>query len=158
MYGCTFSGVIGTAYATNPPSGLISVQLNPSTLSQANVTISNITTGAASDYPFYVAATCPGGFNAVVAADGTIVVGAGVTSVSPELCAGDQHGCYQVVFNSDVVGCGIVAGLGESFTGTPPAGGISVAPRAGDADGVWVQAWNSAVVDTNESFHLSVYC
>jgi len=157
LYGCTYSAVIGTATATNPPNGTVSVSAVPSDVYEVKVLTTNASKGAIDD-PFYVAASCPGGLSAVVAANGTFVSGAGVTSVATELCAGDHPGCYQVIFNQDVSACAYIAGLGESFTGTPPAGSIAVAPRASVPDGVWVQAWNAAGVDTNESFHLSVYC
>lgn len=68
-------------------------------------------------------------------------------------------GTYQVDFAQNITGCaylgtiGLTGSLGASGPGT-----ITVVGRAGDANGVFIQTYNSAGALANLSFHLGILC
>ena len=67
-------------------------------------------------------------------------------------------GQYEIVFNKDVSGCGYVGTLGNATTDKPGSGEISVAPRKGNANAVFVATFTDAGVAADKSFFLSVFC
>lgn len=150
--GCTYVADLGVAGPTTQPAGSVTVTPPPAGGTDVNVSTFNAT-GVATDEGFYVVATCPGGLFASVNATGAYVSGDQVES-SLRI----DTGAYQVLFNQDIAGCAYVAGLGTTGGGSPPAGSATVAPRAGHANGVWVNTYNATGGLTNDAFHVSVYC
>ncbi|KXK63186.1 hypothetical protein AWW66_04420 [Micromonospora rosaria] len=67
-------------------------------------------------------------------------------------------GQYQVVFNRNVVRGGYVATIGTNTECcVPPAGQVSVAPRLGTPNAVFVQTYTSAGVPADLPFHLAIF-
>ncbi|MFI0791283.1 hypothetical protein ACH4OY_01070 [Micromonospora rubida] len=67
-------------------------------------------------------------------------------------------GQYQVIFNHTLVRGGHVANIGDAVDCCiPPAGEVSVAPRLGTPNGVFVQTFNSAGAPSDRPFHLAVF-
>jgi hypothetical protein len=66
-------------------------------------------------------------------------------------------GSYEVIFDRNVTNCAYVATIGDEGFGTTP-GEISAARRFGNANGVFVQTFNSAGTGSNRAFHLAVHC
>lgn len=96
-------------------------------------------------------ATAQGHF-AVVNANGTLARGFGVVS-SARLALGQ----YQVVFIQSVVRSAYTATIGlTGSAGASPPGEIAVVGRAGNANGVFVQTWNSAGAPADRAFHLHI--
>ena len=95
---------------------------------------------------------------AVVAADGTLVRGSGVTAAGRP--AGFPVGAYQVAFNQDVTNCALIATIGriDSQPFNPDEGEIGTAYRDGAANAVFVKTRGSAGAEANRSFHLAVFC
>jgi hypothetical protein len=93
---------------------------------------------------------------AVIAADGSITRSQGVTSAAR--LGGAGTGSYEVIFNQNVTQCTYVATPGTG-TGPTPLGELSVAPRGGNANGVFVfTAPPSGVGSQDTPFHLIVVC
>lgn len=68
-------------------------------------------------------------------------------------------GAYEVDFSENISNCAFLGTIGlTGSSGVSPAGEISVVGRAGNADGVYVQTFNSAGTPTNLSYHLGVLC
>jgi hypothetical protein len=90
---------------------------------------------------------------AVVNADGTLArTSGGVTSASLGV-----DGQFAVNFGRDVSHCGYVGTIDYSATGFE--GEISVTPRSGDVNEVFVQTYLfSPAQDANMPFHLVVFC
>ncbi|MGH2975330.1 MAG: hypothetical protein ACRDLL_10760 [Solirubrobacterales bacterium] len=95
---------------------------------------------------------------AVVSTDGSLVRGHGAESAKQPFGPGD--GAYQVTFNRNVTGCGLVATLGRvnSASRNPDAGEIGVAYRHGDRRSVFVKTRASDGGPGDSSFHLAVLC
>lgn len=146
QYGCSYTADLGTTAAGTQSAGSVKVSSPPTGGVGANVTTFNAT-GSAANESFHIVASCPGGLYASVTASGTFSSGAGVTH-------SDQQGtgAYEVIFNTDVSGCAYVASLSSG------SGSATVASRAGNLDGVWVNTYNSAGTLTNESFQVTVTC
>jgi len=68
-------------------------------------------------------------------------------------------GTYQVDFAQNITGCAYLGTIGLTGSlGASAPGEITVVGRAGDANGVFVQTFNSAGALTNLSFHLGILC
>jgi hypothetical protein len=68
-------------------------------------------------------------------------------------------GTYQVDFSQNITGCAYLGTIGLTGSlGASAPGEITVVGRAGDANGVFVQTFNSAGTLTNLSFHLGILC
>jgi hypothetical protein len=94
---------------------------------------------------------------AVVNLDGTLARGSSAVS-SSQLGVDGQ---YEVVFNRDVSRCAYVASGGEATAlGADDAVVFTVAPRFGNANGVFIQEWDGVLgYDSYSSgFHLIVAC
>jgi hypothetical protein len=88
---------------------------------------------------------------AAVAADGTVVRGSGVTSVTRL-----APGSYEVAFAERVSECAHIATLAVG-EGAGAAGQIGVAPAASEA-AVRVETETSAGSNADKAFHLAVVC
>ncbi len=67
-------------------------------------------------------------------------------------------GFYDVRFNRDVRGCSYVATIGDAVAGPAITGQISVSPRSGANNGVFIRTTNSSGTQQNLGFHLYVAC
>jgi hypothetical protein len=76
------------------------------------------------------------------------------TTTSSRLGAGS----YEVDFYESVNACSYQVTLGNGSTGTPPTGYASVASRAGNSKGVFVQTFNLNGAPVDHPFHLAVHC
>jgi hypothetical protein len=96
---------------------------------------------------------------AVVNASGDLVRGRGATRAK-QLFGPQVLGSYQVKFNRNLTGCGLVATLGRvnSAPLDPEPGEVGVAYRNGHADSVYVKTRRSDGEHANRSFHLAVLC
>jgi len=95
------------------------------------------------------------GLWAVVNSNGTLARGRGATSAGSL----GVDGQYQVIFNRDVAGCAYVATLGDAVASTGAEGVVTVAPRSGNANGVFVQTYNVLTgTEADLPFHLAVLC
>jgi hypothetical protein len=107
---------------------------------------------------------------AVVEADGTLQRGSHVvstqklpllalataTAITPT-AIGD--GAYEVIFDRDVTNCAYLATLGTGDLGIEePRGGITVAPRFQQPNGVFVATYDETLGSTDLPFHLAVFC
>jgi hypothetical protein len=91
---------------------------------------------------------------AVVNASGQGIRGRGGTSV-----AHPSMGRYQVVFDTDVRGCGYYATIGGPSGGAPPDNGqITVSSLASNINGVDVRTTGANGNNANKPFHLVVLC
>ena len=91
-------------------------------------------------------------FFAVVNANGTLARGFQAVS-STRL----GTGVYQVLFSHDITRSAYVGTIGLSASsGTSPSGEIAVVGRAGSANGVFVQTFNSSGAAADRGFHLAV--
>jgi hypothetical protein len=90
---------------------------------------------------------------AVVNASGSIARGAGTTSAG-RLAAGT----YEVIFGQPVANCSYVGSVGDAAAGTGTSGALTVAQRAGNANGVRVETRNLAGALADRTFHLIVVC
>ena len=92
---------------------------------------------------------------AVVNANGSLARGRGAVSAASL----GVDGQYQVVFDRNVAACAYVATLGDAGPSTGAVGVVTVAPRAGNANAVFVQTYNSETgVEVNLPFHLVAVC
>jgi len=92
---------------------------------------------------------------AVVQANGTLVRGNGVTTVTHP-----NTGVYIATFTADIHGCAYIANPGDPLTGAVnTASTVSVARRVGNRHALYIQVWNQqtgALADF--PFHLAAYC
>jgi hypothetical protein len=73
--------------------------------------------------------------------------------------SGGGGGGYDVMFPEDVQSCAYNATIGSSGSdGTVPPGFAVVVGENGNADGVFVETFNSSGVEAAEGFHLIVTC
>jgi hypothetical protein len=91
-------------------------------------------------------------YDAVVGADGTFIRGHAASSTNL------GTGIYQVDFHANVTKCAYVVTLGTTSDGTAAPGYMTVASRAGDVKGVWVQTFDTTGTALNQSFHIVVAC
>jgi hypothetical protein len=92
---------------------------------------------------------------AVVNADGSLARDRGATSAASL----GVDGQYEVVFNRSVSACAYVATLGDATASTGAEGVVTVAPRDGNANGVFVQTFDVLTgTEANLPFHLAVFC
>ncbi len=91
---------------------------------------------------------------AVVAADGSVVRGSGVTSTNAKL---GGNGLYTVEFDRNLSDCVWVAQIGNG-DGTPTIYGEMSTFLAGSPNGIFVQTASSAGVLADRPFHLLVHC
>jgi hypothetical protein len=91
---------------------------------------------------------------AVVNSTGTLARGFGATGAHQL-----GTGTYEVDFYENVANCAFLGtiGLTGSSLSSPP-GEITVVGRSGNANGIFVQTFNSAGTLTNLSYHLGVLC
>jgi hypothetical protein len=91
---------------------------------------------------------------AVVNGGGQIVRGREVSSA-----ARTGVGRYQVIFNTDVRGCGYYATIGDpSAAGPPQNSQASVASLGSNVNGVAIRTENNNGVEVDRGFHLIVFC
>jgi hypothetical protein len=155
LFGCTFQAGVGTNSTGTVGGGTATVVLSPKPYNSSynvTVTTTNSTLNKVNNSTFHVVAICPGGWWAVVGPNGYLLNGAGASNSSSE-----GTGAYQVFFTAGTHDCAFVAGLGSSF-GSSPGGTATTAIRDFGTSGVWVTTWNSQGVQTNETFHLQVFC
>ncbi len=91
---------------------------------------------------------------AVVAADGSVVRGSGVTSTNAKL---GGNGLYTVDFDRDLSDCVWVAQIGNGNS-TPTIYGEMSTFLAGSPNGIFVQTAGSNGVLADRPFHLLVHC
>ncbi len=157
--GCHFAASLGTTAAGVQPPGTAVVTVLTNAISEIAVTTLN-STGTTTNESFHVVALCPGTapeiqFSAVVASNGDLVSGsAGANSSAGMFLLGS----YGVEFPQSVAGCAYIVGLGESTSGTPPAGFVTSAQLGASANGVWVTTYSSSGAYSQAAFHLEVYC
>lgn len=90
---------------------------------------------------------------AVVNGSGQIVRGRGATA------ARTGNGRYQVIFASDIRGCGYFATIGDpSAAGPPQNSQISVSSLASNVNGVAVRTENGNGNEVDRPFHMIVLC
>ncbi|MGH3051649.1 MAG: hypothetical protein ACRDM8_01655 [Gaiellaceae bacterium] len=95
------------------------------------------------------------GLWAVVNSNGSLARGRGAVSAAS---LGVDGQC-QVVFDRNVAACAYVATLGDAGPSTGAVGVVTVAPRDGNANAVFVQTYNSETgVEVNLPFHLVAVC
>jgi hypothetical protein len=92
---------------------------------------------------------------AVVNADGTLARG---LMMGPAPSTHLSTGNYEVIFSQNMAGCAYAATIGNAATGTAPAGFITVAARAGNVNGVFVQTSDTTGALADRQFHLVVTC
>lgn len=93
-------------------------------------------------------------FYAVVGSTGGLVRGFQATGAH-QLATGT----YQVDFAQNITGCAFLGTVGLTGSiGASAPGEITVVGRYGDANGVFVQTFNSAGGLANLSFHLGILC
>lgn len=92
---------------------------------------------------------------AVVNADGSLARDRGAKSAASL----GVDGQYEVVFNRNVSACAYVATLGDATASTGAVGVVTVAPRDGNANAVFVQTFDVLTgLEANLPFHLAVFC
>jgi hypothetical protein len=92
---------------------------------------------------------------AVVNADGTLARGRSATSAASL----GVDGQYEVVFNRSVSSCAYAATLGDATASTGAEGVVTVAPRDGNVNAVFVQTFDVLTgVEADVPFHLAVFC
>lgn len=154
--GCTFGANLATTSAGTQPGGWATVTADAANPHAVDVATYNAS-GPLTDYSFHVAASCPGGLSAVVAADGTFVSGAGV--ISSGNFGGTSPGTYNVIFDQDVSSCAYIGGPGSgSGQSVAGAGSVTFASLAANSYGVWVDTHAANGTLENQTFHLAVYC
>ncbi len=91
---------------------------------------------------------------AVVAADGTLVRGSGVTSVRKT-----GTGTFELVFDAPVAACAHLATIGATDGATlPPTGQITVGPSPDGEGIVRLETETSTGANADRSFHMAVLC
>jgi hypothetical protein len=90
---------------------------------------------------------------AVVNGSGSLARSAGTTSAG-RLGAGT----YEVIFGQAVANCVYTGSVGDAGAGTGTSGALTVAQRAGNANGVRVETRNLAGALADRAFHLIVVC
>jgi hypothetical protein len=93
-------------------------------------------------------------YSAVVLANGTLALGPAGSSSIPLIGAG----VYQVTFPSDISQCVYTATIGNTPAGLPGPGLVSVTPRAGNADAIFVRTFAPNGVSQAAPFHIQVQC
>jgi hypothetical protein len=91
---------------------------------------------------------------AVIERNGTIVRGRNVVSAQKFT---NPPGCYEVIFSGDVSNGVYQATLGRPFNGTEPTGEITVAARAGNVNGVWIDTHDSSGAFSDRAFHVMAF-
>jgi hypothetical protein len=95
------------------------------------------------------------GLWAVVNSNGTLARGRGAASAGSL----GVDGQYQVIFNQNVAGCAYFATLGDAGPSTGAVGVVTVAPREGNANAVFVQTFDTEnALEVALPFHLAVVC
>lgn len=93
---------------------------------------------------------------AVIDSNGSIVRSVGATSAG--LLPGTT-GEYIVSFGEALSNCSYIATLSTiAFSGSVPAGNVTVAPASGATNSVYVGTYNETGALVNESFQLTVHC
>jgi hypothetical protein len=133
---CSFAlGAVGMSIAAGGDAGNIGPSMSKAGTSAINVKIKSA------------------GF-AVVGGDGVLARGKNAVS-----SARFADGRYEVVFNRDVTRCAYTATIGQvEGSGIEPTGQITTAPRAGNANGVFITTEDSAGNQSDRDFHLLVSC
>ena len=92
---------------------------------------------------------------AVVNADGSLARDRGAKSAASL----GVDGQYEVVFNRNVSACSYIATLGDAAASTGAEGVVTVAPREGKTNAVFVQTFD--VLTSTEAdlpFHVAIFC
>jgi hypothetical protein len=89
-----------------------------------------------------------------------IVGSAGVLKLGPAGSSSTQlgTGTYEVDFPSDVSLCVYTATIGTSPATVVPPAIVTVTPRAGNADGIFVQTFSVTGTVENHPFNIHVQC
>jgi hypothetical protein len=90
---------------------------------------------------------------AVVNADASLARGSGAVST-----ASLAFGTYEVLFDRNVSACAYMGSAGPASGGVPPDAFVTVAPRNGNVNGVFVDVRTSAGASVANPFHLAVFC
>lgn len=92
-------------------------------------------------------------YSAVVLANAVLALGpAGSSSLSL------GTGIYQVTFPSDISKCVYTATIGNTPAGSPGPALVSVTPRAGNANAIFVRTFAPNGVVQANPFHIQVQC
>ncbi len=145
--GCSFVAGAGVAATGHEPAGRAKVALLPLATQSVEVRTFNTSSGSPQNNDFYVVGTCPGGFRANIASNGTYQSGAQVF-----LSYQSSTGNYFVDFSQRIDQCAWVA---SPQAGT---GSATTSLQAGVPYGVWVYTYDSTGAPANASFSLTVYC
>jgi len=150
---CAYNANVGNPQDGNPAPLTIDLASRAGNKLGVFVQVKN-TAGALVDASFHLDVQC--GRNAVsgvVDINGNLIRGGNATGAIH--LAG---GAYEVDFNRNVAGCGFVATVANPGAGTAPQGTVTVAGRAGNALGVFVQTFDLAGNQVDRPFHLIVFC
>jgi hypothetical protein len=152
------SSVTAGAGLTGGGTGAVSLAVNTSTI-QSRVTatcaVGSFIRAIASNGTVTCGTPPVETLYAVVASDGTLQRGVGVTAANRVGVAGS--GTYEVIFNRDVRACVFTATLGGGTIATF-LGEVNATGRAGDVNGVFVDTNNSDGTAADKGFHLLVNC
>jgi hypothetical protein len=91
---------------------------------------------------------------AVVNTNGTLARSLGAVSAKKV----GATGTYEVIFNRNVSACAYIGTIGSALATGATTGQISVSPRSGNVNGVFIRTANSAGTNTDLGFHLAVLC
>lgn len=150
---CAYTANVGNPADGNPSPLTVTLASRSGNKFGVFVEIQNVS-GSGTDASFHLDVACgKKPLYAVVANDGSFVRGRHTT--------GSTHlttGAYEVDFTRDVSACAFVASVAQPSDGIAPQGTATVAGRAGNVNGVFVQTFNLAGTQADSPFHLIVYC
>ena len=95
-------------------------------------------------------------YSAIVRADGVLILGPAGSS-SFKLFA-TVPGTYQVTFPSDVSNCVYTATIGISPAAAPGPAIVTVTPRAGNVDAIFVRTFALSGLTQDNPFNIQVLC
>ena len=151
---CAYTANVGNPGAGNPAALTIDLASRAGNKFGIFVQVKT-TSGTLTDSSFHVDIACGAvkPLDAVVDDAGTFIRGANST--------GSSHlatGAYEVDFNRNVSNCSFVASVAQPHAGTAAQGTATVAGRAGQPLGVFVQTFDLGGTQVDRPFHLIVYC
>jgi hypothetical protein len=149
---CAYTANVGNPGAGNPAALTVSLASRAGNKKGVFVWVQD-TSGSNVDASFHLDVACPSALEAVVDSAGTLVRGSKAT--------GAIHlggGAYEVGFKKNVSGCAFVASVADPGQGAASQGTATVAGRAGNVKGVFVQTFDLAGNQVDRPFHLIIYC
>jgi len=159
---CAYQATIGTSHHTDTsPKDFVAVAGDPANGDGVFVETFN-SSGVETPEYFQLSVTC--GHPKSPACDTWAVVNSDASLASTG-CSGASSttagriGTYDVVFTKNVTDCAYTATIGSAgSSGSVAPGFVAVVGEGGNADGVYVETFNSSGVETQEGFHLTVVC